>query len=345
MKVNREELLKILTAVSPGLAQKEMVEQTTCFVFRDGEVCTFNEEQSCSMKLPWDGFPEGAIQSKPLLELLKRLKGKTLNIGVKGGSLRISIDDKESKTRKMSQIRLEQEITLPVEHVEKPGKWKKLPKDFIKAIDMVRRCASEDESQFVLTCVHIHPDFIEACDDEQVAHYKIKTGLKSPTLIRAKSLQHIVSLNPTEFSETEKWFHFKMGSGAVLSCCRYVEEFSDTASVLEVDGTEATIPKDIGETIGLATVFSSDNVLNDSIFVKFSPGQMVVEGHGSNGWYKEKREVDYDGPSVGFRIEPQLLLEIAKRGEKCVIGEGRLCVSGKDWVYVSSTSVIDGEDE
>ena len=44
MRVSREKLMQALEAVSPGLANRELIEQSSCFVFKSGMVMTFNDE-------------------------------------------------------------------------------------------------------------------------------------------------------------------------------------------------------------------------------------------------------------------------------------------------------------
>ena len=44
LRVNRQLLLDALMSVTPGLTQKELIEQSSCVVFRNGQVYTFNDE-------------------------------------------------------------------------------------------------------------------------------------------------------------------------------------------------------------------------------------------------------------------------------------------------------------
>ena len=44
MKIEREELLKVLSAIRPGLAKKDIVEQATHFIFTGQEVLTYNDQ-------------------------------------------------------------------------------------------------------------------------------------------------------------------------------------------------------------------------------------------------------------------------------------------------------------
>ena len=48
MKIDREEFLKQLESVLPGYSTKEVIEQSSCFVFKKGRVYTYNDEIACS---------------------------------------------------------------------------------------------------------------------------------------------------------------------------------------------------------------------------------------------------------------------------------------------------------
>ena len=59
MLIDRAKLLAALELVSPGLSPREILEQSSCVVFRGGRIATFNDEVACSVK-----FPMGEIRSE-----------------------------------------------------------------------------------------------------------------------------------------------------------------------------------------------------------------------------------------------------------------------------------------
>ena len=79
MRINREELLKALESVTPGLSPKEIQEQTNCIVFHEGQIITFNDEISCSRESPL-GDIEGAVRAIPLLTLLSKLTEEEIQV-------------------------------------------------------------------------------------------------------------------------------------------------------------------------------------------------------------------------------------------------------------------------
>ena len=128
MKVNREELLKQLESVLPGLSTREIIEQSSCFIFKNKTVSTFNDEIACLQKSLLK--IEGAVQAMPLISILRKLQEEELEIDTNDKNTQLLIKGK----RRRVGVRMEQDIVLPVEAVDKPKKWKELPANFADAI-------------------------------------------------------------------------------------------------------------------------------------------------------------------------------------------------------------------
>lgn len=337
-----KKILECLEAVACGLAQREIVQQTTCFIFKEGKVLTFNEEQFCSKAFPVK-VPDGAVQAAPLLALLRRLGDAKIGISHKDECLQV--DTGTTVSRKQLRVRLDQEISLPVDMVESPddGDWSKLPVDFMKALDIVRHCASDDASRFISTCIHVHPKWMEASDDRQLIRYKLKTGLKVPMLIHSESAIALSGKDMKEVAETEGWVHFRNKDGLIVSCRRYVDKYVDLTSSLGVEGDVFKLPKEIGDSVQLARIFSTEGLREDLILVKLKSGAFELSAEGDGGIYRERGKASYKGASIAFHIAPLLLLEIAKRGGSCVVGDQKLGVKKDKWEYVTCTSVVSNE--
>ena len=106
MKINREELLKVLDAVAPGLATKGLIEQTQSFIFKDGFVMTYNDE--ISIRHSFTGPFEGAVKAVELHQLLNKTKEKELEFEATQNELLIK------GKRTWAGIRLEEKISLPL---------------------------------------------------------------------------------------------------------------------------------------------------------------------------------------------------------------------------------------
>lgn len=332
MRINREELLSVLESVSPGLATREMIEQSSCLVFTNGSVRTFNDEVACFRKSPLE--IEGAIRAAPFLLLLNKLTEDAIEIEVTESGLLI-----KGKKRKANLV-MEKEVSLSVESIELPEEWKSINSEFSEAVRITHSCASSDESQFTLTCVHIHPDYLEACDRFQVARYFVKTGLKESILIRAESIKKILGYDMTEMSETGSWLHFRNPAGLILSLRKHIDEYKSLDEFLKKDNVSpTTLPGGLEEVVTNAEIFSSENTAGNKIIVDIKADRIIIEGQGVYGWYKEMKQIQFSGEPIKFKISPKLLIEVSKKSNECGVGKGRLFVDTGKFRFAASTEI------
>lgn len=337
-RVNRSELLSHLEAVSPGLSAKDILEQSSCFVFRSGQVMTYNDEVAC--RAP-SGLPEeftGAVAAAPLLNILRKLPED--DVEIEGKETELIVRGK----RRESGIKMEANITLPISGVEKPLKhgWRELPGRFSDAISIVQECAGRDQDDFALTCVHITPDYVEATDSFQIARYKLKTGFAKEFLVRRESIKHVLDLGMTHVNETESWVHFKSPASVILSCRRYSENYPALAEYMKLTNPKpATLPKGLVSAAENANIFSQENADSNNLLLFLEPGRVRIRGEGVSGWYTEWKKLKYAGASMSFLISPKVLIELVTKHNDCLISSDRLMVDGGGWRYVTSLSSPD----
>lgn len=331
MRVNRENFLRCLEQVTAGLAHREIIEQSGCFVFKNKKVMTFNDEVACINKAPVD--LTGAIKAKPLLDLLSKLPDDDVDIKVENNEFELR---GSSKTRKCG-IAMESQVMLPIEHVEPPDDWRELHPDFTEAVKMVYECASTEESNFIYCCVHITPNFVETSDRFQIARYTLETGFENPILIRADAIKHVIGLPLVAVAETQNWVHFKSSDGLVIAVRRHISEYTNFDRNLVADGTEPIVlPAGIDEVVERSQVFSREDVHGNVVVVDLKPDRVVLEGHGPSGWYKELKKVTYAGTPMRFIIYPKLLSEISKKSSDCRVGANRLFVDLGKFKYTTA---------
>jgi hypothetical protein len=324
IKVNRSKFLAVLESVTPGVTPREVLEQSSCFCLRNGEVQTFDEYTACRAptNLPKDFT--GAVQAKSFLAVLQKLPDEDLELIP--GEQHLEVRGNHRKVK----LRMEPEIHLPVDGIDPPGKWSKLHPDFGEAVGLVQGCCGRDESQLAQVCVHVYPNHVEAYDGIQFARYEIKTGFASPFLMRKDSIKHVAALDLTDFSETDCWVHFKGPSGPVLSCRRFLfEEEVDTEPYLQVpDAKPLTVPKNLEASIEIAQIFSSENGDVDLVSVEVKNNKLRLSAVGISGEYGEVKNCKYSGPSLHFLIAPKILQELLARETRFEVGTGRIKVRG-----------------
>lgn len=338
MRVTRSEFLQKLEAVQSGLSPRGIIEQSNCFVFKNGQVITYNDEIACRAT---SGLPADltvAVQAQSLIKILSKLPEDELELEMDSGEL--FVKGKGKWVGIVSQA----EITLPVDKIAEPTEWLKLPDDFGDAVSIVKDCAGKDASRFVSTCINVYPGGLEATDGYKIARYRTKLPVTRSTLVKMDALKHVIPLDMTEVGETNDWLHFRNPAGLLFSCRRYLDPFPNIAEWLSVDGKEIALPKGLIEACDRAGVFSEENADNDEITVIIQRGKIKVKSQGVTGRYYESKEISYDGDAMDFTISPQLLSELTKKYNSCIVGKDRIKVEGDRFVYVTAIGAIE-EDE
>lgn len=332
MKINKEELRKALEIVKPGLANKELIEQSTSFAFMNERVVTYNDEISISH--PVDGLMiEGAVQAQELYQLLSKLKKDDVEITTEDNQIIL-----KASTRSKAGLTLQQEVKLPLEEIGDQSAWKKLPEDFIRHINFAMGSCSRDASRPVLTCIHVNKDGrIESSDGYRITRCVLEENMPVKTfLIPATSAVTLVGLGPTKVAEGKGWVHFQTDAGTVMSCRVFEDEYPDISDFLEVEGVEIKFPRTITEVLDRASVFSKrDHFLDEMLSITLENNRMKVSSKSESGWLEEEVNVRYDDAPISFSIVPYLLKDILEEALTCIICENRLKFEGAGWTYVT----------
>ena len=334
MRLKREQLLHRLQQVSPGIASREILEQSASFVFSKGKIVTFNDEILC--EADFDCGVEGSVHATPLLNLLGKMADEDVEISANESDFLVT--GKNSR----AGVRMNKEILLPYDSVEAPGKWHPLHGEFNEAIEVVQGSASKDDLNFNLTCIHLSPKYIEASDGYQLTRYIIATGLEHDCLIKKDSAKNFVGLGMTQVSEGKNWIHFR-SNDMRIACRRWVQEYIDLDEVINFTGKKTTLPGGLAEAVDKAEVFSTDNASENLVLIQIKQGKLRLKGEGAHGWYEERKKIEYDGDPISFMIPPRLLAEVTKRTNDCEITAERLKIDAGKFVFVAVLGTVAGE--
>jgi len=339
MLIIKKSLQDALGIVKPGLAGKEVIEQSTSFAFISGRVVTYNDEISLSH--PVEGLDlEGAIESDKLYQFLARVKQEEIDIEINDTEIIITAG------KAKAGFPLQSEIKMPLEELGKKSKWKPLPASFIKFVNMSIPSCSTLSTKPLLGAVHITQDgIIEASDGYRITNCTLPEGETIPVqtfLIPSKSAKLMTQLNPTHIAEGKGWIWFKTEAGTTLAC-RILEadEFPDTSSHLNVNGVKIIFPKTITSIMDRAGVFSKDLGENtDYININLENKKLTVSARNSLGWFKEEVNARYEGDTILFQIPPILLKDILSETQQGELTKNKLVFRGEGWIYLTTLMAV-----
>ncbi len=333
MKINKAELQKALEKVKPALANKELIEQTTSFAFKDGRVVTYNDEISISH--PVNNLDiTGAIKAQALYEFLNKIKQDEIDIEWEENQLII----KAAKAK--AGLVLEQEVKLPVEEIGEIQKWKPVPDDLIPALKFCNPCCSQDMSRPILTCVHVSGKAIEASDSYQIVRHSLENKIPiKPFLLPSSSVRELVKYDIKEMAEGEGWAHFKTEEGTIFSSRILSGEFPDVGKLLEFDGVDFDFPKKTLSALEKAQVFSKSAFNSGdlpTISITIIDGAINITSKNEYGWFEESVRSKHvnQGDPINFMIGIEFLVNLLSQLQACLIGEDRVKFEGENWIHV-----------
>lgn len=333
MKTNREELLNVLNMVKPGLAGKEIVEQSTSFIFQDKQVFTYNDEIAVSH--PINVELRGAVKAKELHALLSKSTEKEIELETTDTELRLK--GKRSKAGIALEVELKDALKEALAQTNKEHKWHYLPKKFLEALRFCLFSVSRDFTNPSLTCLHVKLDWIESCDNFRLTRYSLEQNeetFEGPWLLPAFAAEHLSKYKPIEFALTKGWAFFRNADKVIFSC-RIPEknEFPDLNPHIKEKGEKVEIPKGVEEMLEKAGIFTDEDSYDIHVLVELKNNWLVVKGKNAVGWFEEKIRARYKGKPIQFEVNPKFLQEILKHLNEAEVSDRLLKFKGKGYVH------------
>jgi DNA polymerase III sliding clamp (beta) subunit (PCNA family) len=335
MKISKSNLLTALAIVKPGLASKELLEQTTSFAFTQGRVVTYNDEISVSHPVSGIDF-EGAINAKELYGLLSKIDKDEIELTVSETELLIQAG------RVKAGLKLELEVKLPIKEI--PKKMEKIsnPKRFLYLLHFAMQTCSKDPAQSKLSCISLKKNgLIESSDG-----YRLFQGQGDPLpvmsfLLPSSSTFEIVKSEPTHLSLEKGWVHFKNENGTVFSSRRIEDDYmpeDQIKSVLAFNKIgQIDFPAKINQILERVGLFAKGDTLDELVEINIDKGKMMLraQAEGTGSWVEEKATISFDG-TLSFLMTPSLFVDILQVVQTSIIDKSiqKIKFAGPDWEYV-----------
>lgn len=331
MQIKREKLAEALDAVKPGLNTKEIIEQSTSFVFSEGHISTYND--SIAINYPIDLGFEGAVRSNELYSLLTRIKDEEIDIECIGNELLIK------GKRKKAGIELNCTVKLPLHGLQDLKGWQELPDTFLACVKLAAPCASSDMGRPVLTCVDIAGRNVQASDGYCIIRLDMgksaKKIFKRSLQIPAVAAKTLCRYQVTSFTTTNGWGHFKADNGVIFSCRIFAEDYPDIKPFFKIEGPQLKLPTDMKEMLECAGIFTkADSVLDEMVKVSIEKKKITIRGEGTYGWFEETTKIKYSGEKIEFVVCPTFLYDILGSLRHCIVGPGALKFEGDNFEHV-----------
>lgn len=332
MIVNRKEVLDILQKVKPGLANKEVIEQTTGFIFYDGRVFTYNDEVAVSH--PLDFKFEGSVTAKEFYELLDKMGDDEVDIEPGEDTLVVKGKRAKGGVKLYEQIN---EIILTALS-KSPSEWYKLPMDFVSGVTFCSFSAGKDMNKFALTNIHCSDSIIVASDSYRITKRDIGGKFEKPMNIPASIVKDLKGYEPIEYAFTDCWVHLRNKNEVIFSFKVSDIDYPKDKAIgfIEiVTGDIVKLPTEMTDALNRAGIFSSDSTNNamSQVEISITNGDVTIKGKNDHGWFEESMRVRYKGDPISFKVSHDMLRDILSLTDEVTIGKTSLKFQGEGFAH------------
>ncbi|MDD5053490.1 MAG: hypothetical protein PHO27_12215 [Sulfuricurvum sp.] len=333
MKIKKQKLVDVLSAIKPGLAQKAIVEQATHFIFTGDRVLTFNDRICVSYPVRTDFTC--SVAAEEFFKIANNIPDDDINIEVNDGILRIEgLKVRAVLAANSGDVILSFVQSLNLDEV--PKRAKKLPEDFKEAIKLCVFSASTNMSIPALTCLYLHDDYIASTDNLRISEYKMKSSLGCSVLLPALSAVELIKFDVAEFalSEEKTWIYFFTKEGAIF-CSRLVDaEFPDYVSFLEgISKDEIVLPENIDNLVKTASILTEEGGDNQEIEVQINKGKLKCKGQNKLGWIECESRIQAR-LSITFVIVASFFLDILNHTHTMFFDQNKALFKSNEFRHV-----------
>jgi len=328
MKINRQELVEALVKVKPGLANKEIIEFTTHFVFNETTIQTYNDQISI-LQMMKTGL-QGAVKANEFFALISKLPDEELDIQMEED--KFIIKGKRSK----AHINITQEHKLPL-FFDDIQTWLPLSDDFSNAVKFCLFSVSKDMTRPELTNLRIIKNKILSTDKFRITKRIMNQSIKKEFFLPGNAATHLINYSPIKYSLQKEWLHFINEEKTIFSTRIMDVEYPDIESFLKVEGEKVKFPVSLAESIDRAEILAKTEFEQDLIIsLTLKKSTLICKGQGPLGFIEEEHRIRYTGEEIKLFIHPVFLREILNRLKEVTIGEMSLLFEGDNFQHVIS---------
>lgn len=339
MIVKKEELLKALTTVKPGLGKNMIIDQVNHFAFLGDKVMTYNDEISLVCPLPEGVVLEGSVLADEFSAYLSKTKAAEIDIEVVGNEIQVTAG------KSKAGFAFQEEINLPIIDFDRED-WQIIPENLCEQMTKAASVCGNDPMKPKLMSVCVTDDGYVLSADGFRAFVGKLTGepVEQTFQIPGTLVKDIVKINPIEMCIDEHWAMFRNDEGTMISSRVYFETFPDVGSVFpsESELTQITLPDNIDEILEKASIFNKQTEkIQEYIQVTLGDNKIKLRSESIGSWFEEEANCRYKDEPVQFGVAQMLLKDVLKESKVCGLSKhNSILFSGEDWKYLAMLRFI-----
>jgi len=306
-----------LAALRPGLAKREMVQQSCHFLFFKEEIVTFND-QICIM-IPFESGMNFSVKGEEFFRLIDGITDDTLDLSLDKGKIKIKSD---STTSSMTTLGEDQNVLPSVIEglIENMKGWKKLPSNFLEGISLCSFSTSSDLSRGVFSCIALRGKVCYSLDSNRSSFFLFDQSLSGDTaFVGGKDATELAKFPVKEFCTDGKWAHFRTEEGVTFSCVLMSGEFPfdkmDKTFAKMKSLPHIDLPKELKGVVDNVNMLAAVDTfrMGKIIDLEINGKEIIIRASNDLGEVTKKISCDYADEEINIGINSNLLSQILQR--------------------------------
>jgi DNA polymerase III sliding clamp (beta) subunit (PCNA family) len=320
MKVQTDQLLKVLAAIRPGLANRPIVEQTVHFIFTGDEILTYNDK-ICIIH-PFHTNFQGSVSSDELYKIVAKVGQDQIEFDYDEKTLFISAGKMKAGLLYQSGediLKLVKVLDLPI------PEWFSLPTDFLQALGLCLFSTSKDSSQNVLSQISVKGDLVVSSDNMRISRYQMQGEVQHSFLLPFKTVEELLKFDVENYFVGDSWIYFGTKDGVIFCSRVRKDQYPEVDPLFEVDGIRVKLPSKLRQIVDEVSVLAEgDSVFDKKIDVEIVDGKIRCKGAKEVGWIEIEESIKFKKESgLRFSINPIFFSQVLEKTTTVICGEDR----------------------
>lgn len=317
MKVDRKELLKILTKVKFILMKENTIEQADQFIFQDKKIYGYNDK-ACIF-FPYDIGFNFSVPAKEFYDIFFKVKDKEVDIQNLEDKIQIKIGGTKAsincKKKEVDFSFLQQEI-----------KWISLPINFIEGLRLCSGSIFKDGNKFPLNMLKIG-DSIIGSDNLRISRFKLSEFCDE---FLCSSFEQLIKLNPVKYFIDNSWAYFLLEGEGIFCSRRIKGEYPEVNHCFDFEGIQMEFPKGLKQMLEESLIFAEgEKEYEKKVVIEIENGVLKCFGENDIGKIGSSIRVRSDR-KIKFSINPIFLLRILEKTNSLFLGKDRVLFKTED---------------
>lgn len=330
----RKKALKILQKIKPGIAGKDLVESMQYFFISGKNIISYNDR--ISIMHPFKTDFSAFVKADSFFNVMSKSSMNEFTMEKKDESVFVKSRENKKVNVKLSTI-TDDEVIIRIKSVDESlqkVKWFKLPENFTECINLCAFAASTSELDSTMSSVRIDENMCVASDNSRIAKAILEKKMQS-MFIKASEVKNLTSIDPSSYTLSKAWLHFKNKEGCIFSIRRIEGSYPDFFPHFDFEGDKVTLPQDITEGTDLATIFT-DAVEQPFIEITVHKNKCKLSVQSEGGGLKFSTDIKYTGNKVEFKVNPSFLAEMMKHSTTIIFTEGKAKLETENFSLVTA---------